>query len=138
MYEYTTQTHLTDARVSKRQAWLDSHPRVHSRTADYLCDYDQSVGGQSLFNGRFRDTKNLSSKKESKMADLNDCGLYPYELLQGAYGSSELIVVENKAFRKEKRIDESHHYVRCRFSKKSGCKVRGIIDTDQENFRYTR
>jgi hypothetical protein len=72
------------------------------------------------------------------MADLNDCGIYPYELLQGAYGSSELIVVENKAFRKEKKIDENHHYVRCRFSNKSGCKVRGIIDTDQETFRYTR
>ena len=147
MYEYTTQTHLTDARVSKRQAWLDSHHRdntyIKSLWLPSSCPlqnsyYDQSVGGQSLFNGRFRDTKNLSSKKESKMADLNDCGLYPYELLQGAYGSSELIVVENKAFRKEKKIDESHHYVRCRFSKKSGCKVRGIIDTDQENFRYTR
>ena len=61
---------------------------------------------------------------------------YPYELLQGASDSSELIVVENKAFVKEKKIDENHHYVRCRFSNKSGCKVRGIIDTDQENFRY--
>ena len=72
------------------------------------------------------------------MADEDNEGVFPYELLVGAYGNSELIVVDNKAFRKEKKIDESHYYVRCRYKKKSGCKVRGIIDTDREVMRFTR
>ena len=83
MYEYTTQTHLTDARVSKRQAWLDSHPRVHSRTADYLCDYDQSVGGQSLFNGRFRDTKIFHQRKKAKWPILTIVGFIPMSYFRG-------------------------------------------------------
>lgn len=72
------------------------------------------------------------------MADEDNEESFPYERLVGAYGNSELIVTGSKAFRKEKKIDESHYYVRCRYKKKSGCPVRGIIDTDREVMRITR
>ena len=92
MYEYTTQTHLTDARVSKRQAWLDSHHRdntyIKSLWLPSSCPlqnsyYDQSVGGQSLFNGRFRDTKIFHQRKKAKWPILTIVGFIPMSYFRG-------------------------------------------------------